>query len=107
MIVINSEEETWKEYQKSKEGGVFNEIYTESKVEDLIKKKKKWKKDYETMISEYGQKAECPPPPRGHGCGISAKGFEEIIEIFGYRGKRVQSLCRSCRKEQLRDRKSN
>jgi len=107
MIVTDGEEETWREYQKSKEGGVFNEIYTESNIEQLIDNLKKWKKEYDEMISEYGQKAECPPPPRGHGCGISAEGFEEITEFFGYRGKRVQSLCRSCRKEQLRDRKSN
>ena len=107
MIVTDGEEETWREYQKNKEGGVFNEIYTESNIEQLIDNLKKWKKEYDEMISEYGQKAECPPPPRGHGCGISAEGFEEITEFFGYRGKRVQSLCRSCRKEQLRDRKSN
>jgi hypothetical protein len=107
MIVANNEVEIWKENQRGKSGGIFNEIYTESEVDELIENIKKWKKDYDEMISEYGQKAECPPPPRGHGCGISAKGFEEIIEIFGYRGKRVQSLCRACRKEQLRDRKIN
>ena len=105
MIVTDSEEETWKEYQKSKEGGVFNEIYTESDIEQLIDNLKKWKKEYDEMISEYGQKAECPPPPRGHGCGVSAEGFDKITKIFGYRGKRVQSLCRACRSKQSSDRK--
>ena len=105
MIVSDEEFDSWIRRQKEKEGGIFNEIYTESKVEDLIKNLEKWKKDYEAMISEYGQKALCPPPPKGHGCGVTANGFEEITEIFGYRGKRVQSLCRSCRKEQSSDRR--
>ena len=105
MIVSDQEIDIWKEHHKGKEGGVFNEIYTESEVDDLIVCLKKWKKDYDEMISEYGQYALCPPPPRWHGCGVEAKGFEEITEIFGYRGKRVQSLCRSCRKEQSSDRR--
>ena len=92
MIVSDQEIDIWKGHHKGKEGGIFNEIYTESEVDDLIVCLKKWKKDYDEMVSEYGQYALCPPPPRWHGCGVEAKGFEEITEIFGYRGKRVQSL---------------
>ena len=99
MIVTDSEEAIWKEKQKGKEGGIFNEIYTKANMEQLINNLKKWKDGYDEMISQYAQNALCPPPPKGHGCGIAAKGFEEITEIFGYRGKRVQSLCRACRKE--------
>ena len=66
---------------------------------------KNWKKNYDEMISEYGQYALCPPPPKGHGCGIEASGFDEITKIFGYRGKRVQSLCRKCRSGHSSDRR--
>ena len=106
MIVSDNEVKIWKENHRQKEGGIFNEIYTESNVDDLIKNLKKWKKDYNEMISQYAQNALCPPPPKGHGCGVSVEGFEEIKEIFGYRGKRVQSLCRACRKEHARKQKN-
>ena len=106
MVVSDNEIKIWKENHRQKEGGIFNEIYTESNVDDLIKNLKKWKKDYNEMISQYAQNALCPPPPKGHGCGVSVEGFEEIKEIFGYRGKRVQSLCRACRKEHARKQKN-
>jgi hypothetical protein len=105
MIVPDNEVMIWKKRHKQKDGGIFNEIYAESNLEDLIKNLKKWKEDYDDIISKYGQTALCPPPPKGHGCGIIAKGFEEIKEIFGYRGKRVQSLCRECRKEHAKKQK--
>ena len=106
MVVSDNEIKIWKENHRQKEGGIFNEIYAESNVDDLIKNLKKWKKDYNEMISQYAQNALCPPPPKGHGCGVSVEGFEEIKEIFGYRGKRVQSLCRACRKEHARKQKN-
>jgi len=105
MIVTDTELKIWKENHIEKEGGIFNEIYTETKMDDLINNLKKWKKDHNEMMSQYAQNALCPPPPKGHGCGIAAKGFEEITEIFGYRGKRVQSLCRVCRKEHAKKQK--
>ncbi len=105
MVVSDNEIKIWKENHRQKEGGIFNEIYAESNVDDLIKNLKKWKKDYDEMISQYAQNALCPPPPKGHGCGVSVEGFEEIKEIFGYRGKRVQSLCRACRKEHAKKQK--
>lgn len=105
MIVPDNEVEIWKENHKQKDGGIFNEIYVESNIEELIKNLKKWKKDYDDMISKYGQLAQCPPPPKGHGCGVIAEGFEEITKIFGYRGERVQSLCRECRKEHAKKQK--
>jgi len=106
MVVSDNEIKIWKENHRQKEGGIFNEIYAESNVDDLIKNLKKWKKDYDEMISQYAQNALCPPPPKGHGCGVIAKGFEEITEIFGYRGKSVQSLCRTCRKKHTKNQKN-
>ena len=87
-------------------GGVFNEVWLENDIENLIVCLKKWKKNYDEVISEYGQYALCPPPPKGHGCGIEASGFDEITKIFGYRGKRVQSLCRKCRSGHSSDRRN-
>ena len=105
MIVPDTELKIWKDNHIQKEGGIFNEIYAETQINDLINNLKKWKKNHDEVLSQYAQNALCPPPPKWHGCGISAKGFDEITEIFGYRGKRVQSLCRSCRKEHARKQK--
>jgi hypothetical protein len=106
MIVPDTELKIWKENHIQKEGGIFNEIYAETQMNDLINNLKKWKKSHDEIMSQYARNALCPPPPKGHGCGIAAKGFEEITEIFGYRGKRVQSLCRACRKEHARKQKN-
>jgi len=104
MIVTDEELRIWNEYDQGKQG-FFNEIWTDDDIENLIICLKKWKKNYAEMISEYGQYALCPPPPNGHGCGIEASGFDEITKIFGYRGKRVQSLCRKCRSGHSSDRR--
>jgi len=106
MIVPDTELKIWKENHIQKEGGIFNEIYAETQMNDLINNLKEWKKSHDEIMSQYAQNALCPPPPKGHGCGIAAKGFEEITEIFGYRGKRVQSLCRTCRKEHAKKQKN-
>ena len=67
-------------------------------INDLLDKKDK----YEKLVSKYPQSAVCPAPPKGHGCGRKASGYNEVVQWFGYRGKAVQSLCRECRSKQAR-----
>ena len=90
MVVSDGELRTWNEYNKGKQK-FFNEIWTSNDVDLLIEYLKKLKKKYEKKISQFQQNALCPK------CGKKAKGYKKIVELFGYRGKNVQSFCRKCR----------
>ena len=104
MIVTDEELRIWNEYDQGKQG-FFNKIWTDDDIEFLIEDLRKKREDYEKKISKYGQRAFCPSPPKGHGCGKKAVGFKQVEKLFGYRGKRVQSLCRKCRSEHSSDRR--
>ena len=101
MIVTDGELRKWNEYDQG-ERGLFHEIWTSSDVDFLINDLLDKKDKYEKLVSKYPQSAVCPAPPKGHGCGRKASGYNEVVQWFGYRGKRVQSLCRECRSKQAR-----
>jgi hypothetical protein len=93
LIVKDDDFEKWKKI----ENGVFNEFWRVTEIDLLIENLLEEKKKYNEKIKIQPQSAFCPSPPKGHGCGKKAKGYEEIVRWFGYRGKIVQSLCRQCR----------
>jgi hypothetical protein len=97
MIVRGEELREWNSHDM--ERGIFNEIWVVNDLELLIKSLLEKKKKHDDKINSFPQKAVCPAPPNGHGCGRISNGYEEIIKFFGYRGKKVQSLCRKCRTE--------
>ena len=101
MIVTDGELRKWNEYDRG-EQGLFHEIWTSEDIDFLINDLLDKKDKYKMTISQYQQSAVCPLPPKGHGCGRKASGYNEVVRWFGYRGKRVQSLCRECRSEQSR-----
>ena len=90
MIVNYGELRTWNKYNQGKQK-FFNEIWTFNDVDFLIEHLKKLKKKYKEKISQFQQNAFCPK------CGKKSKGYKKIVELFGYRGKKVQSFCRKCR----------
>ena len=105
MIVRDGELRKWNEHDQAKLGGVFNEIWTVDTVGFLVDELIKKKKLYDERINALPQTAVCPAPPKGHGCGKKAGGIKQVEKLFGYRGKRVQSLCRKCRNEQASKRR--
>ena len=90
MIVSDGELRTWNKYNQGKQK-FFNEIWAFYDVDFLIEHLKKLKKKYKEKISQFQQNAFCPK------CGRKAKGYKKIVELFGYRGKKVQSFCKKCR----------
>ena len=68
---------------------LFHDIWTLNDIELMISQLEKLrhtsKKQYE------GEETNCPK------CGKTARGKFEIEELFGYRGKYVQSQCKVCR----------
>jgi hypothetical protein len=93
LIVPDEEFKKWSEI----ENGVFNEVWKVSEIDQLIEYLLLQQQKYNEKILSLPQRAVCPAPPNGHGCGREADGYDEIIRWFGYRGKIVQSLCRQCR----------
>jgi hypothetical protein len=93
LIVQDEEFDKWNKI----ENGVFNEIWKVSELEKLIEYLLLHQQKYNEKIMSLPQRAVCPAPPNGHGCGREADGYDAIIRWFGYRGKIVQSLCRQCR----------
>ena len=96
LIVKDEELRKWNEYDQGSQG-VFNEIWAVDKVELLIKYLEDKRKKYNQKMKQVPQTAFCPSPPKGHGCGKKASNYDEVVRLFGYRGKIVQSLCRQCR----------
>ena len=95
MIVRDEELREWNAHDMQR--GIFNEVWVVDDLEFLIKSLLEKKKKYEDKINSFQKKAVCPAPPKGHGCGRISNGYDEIVKHFGYRGKKVQSLCRKCR----------
>ena len=90
MIVTDGELRSWNEYDQGAQG-FFNEIWAMGDIEFLIEHLRKMKSDYEEKINSLPQNASCPK------CGKKAAGYKEIVKLFGYRGKIVQSFCKKCR----------
>ena len=95
MIVTDGELRMWNEYDQGVQG-FFNEIWAVGDIEFLTERLRKMKMDYEEKINSLPQNASCPK------CGKKAVGYKEIVKLFGYRGKRVQSFCRECRSKNVR-----
>ncbi len=96
LIVKKEEFERWNTYDQGIQG-VFNEIWTLNDIDLLIKYLLDKRKEYNQKMELVPQTAFCPSPPKGHGCGKKASNYDEVVRLFGYRGKIVQSLCRQCR----------
>ncbi len=90
MIVTDGELRSWNEYDQGVQG-FFNEIWAVGDIEILTERLRKMKNDYEEKINSLPQNALCPK------CGKKAAGYKEIVKLFGYRGKIVQSFCGKCR----------
>ena len=96
LIVKDEELRKWNEFDQGVQG-VFNEIWVVDSVDLLIKYLLNKKREYSEKMKLVPQIAICPAPPNGHGCGKKANDYDEVVRLFGYRGKIVQSLCRQCR----------
>lgn len=96
LIVKDKELQKWNDLDQGVQG-IFNEIWSVNNVDLLIKYLLNKRRVYSQKMKLVPQTAICPAPPNGHGCGKKADDYDEVVRLFGYRGKIVQSLCRQCR----------
>ena len=90
IVVVNEGQlRKWNELDMA-EQSLFHDIWTLDNIEIMISELEKLrdvsKKQYES------EETTCPK------CGKFAQGKFEIEDLFGYRGKRVQSYCKVCRR---------
>jgi hypothetical protein len=89
LIIVVSEYQLRKWNEMNMGGALFHDIWSLNDIKIMISQLERLR---ETSKKQYeNEKAICPR------CKKFAQGKFEIEELFGYRGKRVQSYCKVCR----------